>query len=169
MNDPMTVLRAEHEVITAAGGVIGAMDTASASYDDVLRRLISFFVSYSDGFHHRKEEVALFPALRSHPEFYLHGLLDELEEHHQTFRDRIARMQSALSEKNYDGAQSELSLYFNELLDHIAVENDELFVMAESLFSDAELERLYFAFQDVDHELGNERKKELEAGVKSML
>jgi hemerythrin-like domain-containing protein len=165
-NDPMQLLLAEHEIISKTGEVITAMDrrweTSPEAYERALRDLISFFVTYSDGFHHRKEEIILFPALRNHPDFYTPDILDELEDHHLTFRDHVAQLEAAVADKRYDAAQARLQRYFHELLDHIAVENDELFVMAGSLLSESELERIYFQFQDVDRELGEERKTELE-------
>ena len=64
--------------------------------------------------------------------------------------------------------QELLTGYINDLLDHIAVENDELFIMAESLFNEDELERMYFLFQDIDMELGQVRKQELVDSIKQM-
>jgi hemerythrin-like domain-containing protein len=76
-NDPMAMLLAEHEIISGANDVIAALDdlwTKNAdAYERAFREIISFFVSYSDGSHHRKEEVVLFPALRSHPDFHASG------------------------------------------------------------------------------------------------
>jgi hemerythrin-like domain-containing protein len=165
-NDPMQLLLGEHEVISRAKEVIDAMDqvwtSSEDAYQEALREVISFFVKYGDGFHHQKEEMALFPVLRNHPDFYAQDMLEELQDHHQTFRDHIAKMQLALTEKKYEVAQSRLRVYFNELLDHIAVENDELFVMAGSLLSETELERMYFRFKDIDRELGEDLKKKLE-------
>ena len=166
-NDPMELLRDEHDVIRTAQEVIDGMDRLwtkdEERYEEIFRGLLAFFAGYSDGFHHRKEELELFPALKSHPDFYPAGLVDELEEHHRMFRDHVARMQAALLERNYEAGQARLGRYFDELLDHMAVENDELFVMAESLFKEAELERMFFRFQDIDREKGD--KNELEAGM----
>ncbi|HEY0590513.1 MAG TPA: hemerythrin domain-containing protein [Thermoanaerobaculia bacterium] len=165
-NDPLNLLLTEHEIIAGAKNVIAAMDRLwtrnPETYERALGELLAFFAAYSDGYHHRKEEIVLFPELRSHPGFYAHDILDELEEHHQTFRDHVAQMRRAIDEKNYDGAHARLTRYVGELLDHIAVENDELFVMAGSLLSPAELERVYFRFKDVDRELGDDRKNDLE-------
>lgn len=171
-HDPMKLLQDEHDVISKANGVVSAMDGVwirdQKLYEQVAGELLSFCVRYSDGFHHEKEETALFPALRASPDFYLQDLLEELEEQHQTFREHAAQVQAALADKNYDAAQSRLRLYFKDLLDHIAVENDELFVMAKSLLRDAHLERMYFQFQDIDRERGGELKKELEGSVERM-
>lgn len=171
-NDPMKLLMGEHEVIAEVREVVAGMDRlwtrSEERYEEIFRRLIAFFTGYSDGFHHQKEEIELFPALRNHPDFYPAELVGELEEHHQAFRDHIAAMRAALDSRSYEEAQSRLDRYLNELLDHIAVENDELFVMAGSLFSDAELERIFFRFQDIDRELGDGVKRDFEASVAEM-
>jgi hemerythrin-like domain-containing protein len=175
-NDPVAMLLAEHEIISGAKDVIAGMDQLWArnadAYTRAFREILSFFVSYSDGFHHQKEESVLFPALRSHPDFDASDIVDELEDHHQAFREHVAQMQLALEEKNYAQAHARLNRYFDELLDHIAVEDDELFVMAGSILGDAELERVYFQFKDVDRELGEDRKQELEQrldGIRALL
>ena len=54
---------------------------------------------------------------------------------------------------------------FQDLLDHIAAENDELFVLAETLMSEDELETIYFKFKDIDMELGEVNKIELEESI----
>ena len=171
-NNPMSLLMAEHEVIIGAKGVIEAMNgswtTSGEVYEQVFLQLINFFRKYSDGFHHRKEEDQLFTELRNHPEFMLQSLIDELEEHHESFRQQVATMEQSLTQKKYALAQSQLSAYFNDLLDHISVEDEELFVMSESLFSENVLERMYFRFKDIDQSLGESSKQELEDSIAKM-
>ena len=166
-NNPIQLLMAEHEVITEAGQVVSGLEKIwrkdGELYEKILRELLSFLRKYSDGFHHRKEEEVLFPALKNNQEFMPLGLLDEMEEHHQLFRDQVSNIESALDQQKYELAQAELDRYFNDLLDHIAVENDELFVIAESLFNDQDLEKIYFRCKDLDLELGEGLKQELEA------
>lgn len=165
-NDPVTLLLSEHEVIASANDVVAAMDglwtRSGETYEQAAREIASFFAAYGDEYHHRKEEVVLFPELRSHPDFYAHDVVDELEDHHRAFRDHLAKLERALAQKDYAGAQGVLRRYLDELLDHIAVENDELFVIAQSVLGETELERVFFRFKDLDRELGDERKVELE-------
>ena len=47
-------------------------------------------------------------------------------------------------------------------MDHIAIEDDELFSMAENLFSPDEYEKIYFRYKDIDAALGESKKSELE-------
>jgi hemerythrin-like domain-containing protein len=61
-----------------------------------------------------------------------------------------------------------LESYIRELKDHIAVENDELFPMADDLFSADELDRLYYQCIDADREMGTGQKEELEELIKKL-
>lgn len=165
-NDPIQTLMQEHRVISAAQRQItplrGIWETDPAGYDKATRRLLGFFREYADQYHHYKEEAVLFRELRNHPDFRLDDILDELENHHEMFRETIREIESLLGDGgDRPRAQQLLEAYADDLLDHIAVEDDELFVTAASLFSPDELERLYFLFEDVDRELGVDRKKTL--------
>ncbi len=164
-HDPIQVLISEHDIISAAEGVIQSLqntwETNADEYAENLRRLIVFFREYSDRFHHYKEEEVLFKKLRENPDFLLKDIISELEGHHEMFRETVAEIEEAAQNKDWPKAQKLLNGYMNDLLDHIAVENDELFSMAQSVFSDDELERIYFLFEDIDRDLGLERKREL--------
>jgi hemerythrin-like domain-containing protein len=163
---PIQVMYKEHEIITQAEYNIKALFHTwidkPEEYVSEVKRLISFFKEYADKMHHMKEENVLFPALRDCDEFTLDELLSELEAHHERFREYTGKILQDLSAGDYAEAWTILKEYCNDLLDHIAVENDELFVLAEALLSAQELERIYFKFQDVDREMGLDRKKELE-------
>jgi len=158
-------MMAEHEVISSAENLLPLLDgywnTAPEAYEGHIRSLLTFFREYSDEFHHHKEEEILFPKLSKHPEFALQDIIDELEDHHEIFREHTQEIEDELEAKNYEKVQSILASYIDQLLDHIAAENDELFIMAEGLFNEDELETIFFQFQDVDEELGSDRKEEL--------
>ena len=90
------------------------------------------------------------------------SIIAEMLENHQDFRNLVKLIETEVISENYDKSASLLSKYTEMLLDHIAVEDDELFQIAETLFDDNELEKLYFDFQDIDRELGFDNKIELE-------
>jgi hemerythrin-like domain-containing protein len=75
----------------------------------------------------------------------------------------VAAVRRARDEKKYAVAQAALRRYFNALLDHIAVENDELLPMTESIFGPGDLEKIYFRFKDIDNELGADVKRAIES------
>ena len=155
----------EHEVIKSAieagRRLDGLWETDQAKYEAALRTLITFFREYADGYHHHKEEQVLFPEMGRRDETLKGGILGELEEHHGEFRERVASIEQAVGSGDYPTSYALLCEYGEQLADHIAAEDDELFPMAESLFNDNENENVYFRFCDVDVELGKERKQDL--------
>lgn len=170
-HSPVRLLMKEHDVIQSARSLIDSLnklwETDEMTYRLKIEKLINFFRVYSDKFHHEKEETILFRQLKDHPDFRLHDLLDELEEHHDNFRSQVTAIEQALSESNWTLVQKLLLDYTDALADHIAVENDELFVMTEMLFSEEELSRMYFLFEDLDRLLGLSNKTELERFVEN--
>lgn len=164
--NPVNVLMNEHDIIKKIENSLtkldGLWETDAAKYKATLEKILRFLKEYSDGYHHHKEEEVLFPALEEHPEFILSSIITEMNEHHENFREYTAGIAEALEADNFRKAQDIFKKYLNELLDHIAIENDELFVLAESLFDEEELKTMFFKFKDIDMELGESKKAELE-------
>ena len=173
MNNPIQIMYAEHEVILQAAEVIKKIDNQwtidPETYQKTVVQLLTFFREYADGYHHHKEEIVLFPAVYDHPDFTLQAIIDEFNQHHEDFREYSAEISEALATGDYPRSYKILRQYINELRDHIAAENDELFVLAENLLDPNELETIYFKFQDVDMELGEKRKAELAQILQSLL
>ncbi|TNE53494.1 MAG: hemerythrin domain-containing protein [Bacteroidetes bacterium] len=167
--NPMAVLVYEHDIISAAANIISGLsktwETDAAVYAEKVRRLLVFFREYSDQYHHYKEEEILFRELRENPAFVQTDIIDELEAHHRNFRENVAAIANALEIKDWPQAQEVLEGYMAELLDHIAIENDEFFLMAETVLSPEERARMYFRFEDIDRELGLDRKQALADAV----
>lgn len=172
-NNPIKVMYEEHEIIQKVEKIIdnvdGMWEKDSISYIELVDNLIIFFKEYADGYHHRKEEEVLFPAIKNHLDFVLQEIIDEFEEHHESFRNYTQEIQDAIDNEAFPKSYRLLREYCNDLLDHIAAENEELFVLAENLLSENELETIFFKFKDIDMELGEERKKELEQSILAML
>ncbi len=164
-NNPIEYLIAEHDVISRVEELIPDIErcrhTNIEVYEETIQKLISFFREYADKFHHFKEEEVLFPKMNAHHHFSQQELIDELEDHHELFRERLSAIETSIHEKNYEQAQYNLETYLDELLSHIGAENDELFVMAETLFTDNELESMYFSFKDIDMKFGEDKKQNL--------
>lgn len=172
MHNPINTMLHEHEIIQQTEEIIRNLDKTwendAENYQNTIKTLIEFFREYADGYHHRKEEDVLFPAIKENPDFTLVELVDEFEGHHEDFRDYTNEILEALEEEDYEKSYKELTNYLEDLLDHIGAENDELFIMAETLLDDNELENIYFRFMDIDRELGEERKKELEEMIEGL-
>lgn len=165
LKNPVKVLFDEHEIIVLAIDMAKEagklISTNKVVYEKLIRDLINFFRLYADQYHHYKEEQILFPEMSKKNELLEDGVIQEMFENHADFRDMIKGIETFLDKKDYEKAQQQLNSYAEALLDHIAVENDEVFQMAESLFDKEELEKIYFRFDDCDREVGEKKKAEL--------
>lgn len=170
-NNPLTVMYNEHDVIVKAEKVIKNLENTwennPEEYAEKVKKLVEFFREYADGYHHRKEEDVLFPAVHDHPDFVLQDIIDEFNTHHEDFREYAAEIIESVDDNDYARSYKILKQYIGDLLDHIAAENDELFVLAENLMDENQLETIYFKFKDIDMELGEERKIEFEEMIES--
>ncbi len=156
----------EHETILMAvdrlRNTIDSHDLAGRAKE--LRALLLFFREYADDYHHQKEEAILFPALvEANPG--IEALIGSLEDHHALFRESLATAEAAMNGMDWEIASATFDKYASDLIDHISAENNELFVAAEDLLSEAEMERMHFQFIDTDRELGIEQKQLLEGLV----
>jgi len=171
-NNPIQTMLLEHETICQAEEIIKNLDglwlANSEKYKETVITLINFFREYGDENHHRKEEEVLFPAICDHPEFILNEIIVELEQHHEDFREYTQEIEAALDQNELERSYKELCNYLEGLLDHIAVENDELFVLAETLLEEEDLETIYFKFKDIDLEIGEDRIAELAQSIENL-
>jgi len=166
MNKTLEVLYNEHEIIKSVikqGEKIAALSNSNpVLFKNITSELIVFFRNYADRFHHYKEEMLLFPLICEKNEMLKDSIIEEMLENHGDFRNYVKSIESALNSGNNTECNKLLSEYTEKLLNHIAVEDDELFQMAETLFDDKELEKMYYDFQDIDRELGLEIKHDFE-------
>ncbi|GAB4203099.1 MAG: hemerythrin domain-containing protein [Bacteroidia bacterium] len=164
-NKLTTLLYAEHDNILKLKEIISKIDLLweqdSKKYEDILNTLIHFFRNYADKLHHHKEEDILFPALCDINPMLEQGIVDEMLEHHEIFRELIGSIETHLKQKEYASSYKELCKYFELLEDHIQVENNELFPLAEDLLNSNEHEKLYFKAIDY-HSENNDLLKNLE-------
>lgn len=163
---------AEHDVILEAGNLISLnanlWKSSPAGYKKRVDELLDFFSVYADKFHHHKEEEILFPAISNKSETTGAGIVQELNEHHEEFRHLMQQIRAALYIDDFASTQKLLESYITKLKDHIAVENDELFPMADDIFSKDELDKLYYKCIDIDRDLGVNQKEELENLIKKL-
>lgn len=170
--NPISVMYDEHDIIVKAKKIIEKLentwDSNPTEYAEKAKKLVDFFREYADGYHHRKEEEVLFPAIKDHPDFVLQEIVDEFYTHHDDFRTYASEIIENINEGDYARSYKVFKQYINDLQDHIAAENDELFVLADSLLDDRQKETLYYRFMDIDMELGEARKKDFEKWIDSV-
>lgn len=131
-----------------------------------MKKFIEFFRNYTDKYHHQKEEEILFPEMSKRNELLEDGVIKEMFENHEDFREMMRNIESEIDNNNVDSAYKLFNEYSEALKDHIAVEDDEVFQMAESLMSDDEMDNIYFRFLDNDRELGDKEKSDMEEWIK---
>lgn len=161
MNNPIDLLYKEHEIILDAANVAKQLRIIIDNpdlYEKQVFELLSFFKKYADQYHHHKEEEVLFPEMIKANELLESGVIQEMFENHEDFRELIEEIKQSTKSKDYQNAQNKLEQYIDALIDHIAVENEEVFEIAKTLFSSEELENIYFKFKDIDREFGENNK-----------
>ena len=172
MNKAIQMLFEEHSKIVNAIDSINRIKPMIQSnpnqFYELTTELLHFFRKYADGYHHHKEEIILFPLMNKKNELLAEGVVAEMFSQHEEFREIISNIEKSLNEQNFEISHKLLVEYTDALLDHIAVENEEVFMIAESLLTDAELEKMYFDFQDTDRQLGTGLKAEWEEWVESL-
>lgn len=169
MNPSLHILFDEHKVIVSTvdtcrqiKSLIGKNDQ---QYVAAIRALLDFFRAYADRYHHYKEEIILFPEMNKRNPLLAEGILKEMYENHEVFREMLSLVEKHVAEKQFSRAQQSLEDYTERLMEHIAVENEEVFQIAETLLQAKELEDLHFRFVDCDRELGNTTKEALVEAV----
>jgi hemerythrin-like domain-containing protein len=157
----------EHEIIKNAGNTIESLykkwESDESLYKEEVKKLLDFFRTYADKYHHFKEEEVVFPYINNHPDFVLQEMIDEFNVHHEDFREYAHDIEENIEAGDYEKAYVLLHKYFSELQDHIAAENEELFVLIDTLLTENELETLYYKCLDIDRELGEDKKLAFEA------
>lgn len=155
----------EHEVILTAIERLEKLLSAAdlSAHKEALTDFVNFFQQYGDGYHHQKEEAVLFTLLLEKEPGFCSGIIDELSEHHQIFRERLQKVQGYIFNANWSETRTAFKEYLTMLKDHIGAENEELFVTADQWLNEREKESLYFSFLDKDSQLGSDRKKDYES------
>ncbi len=132
----------------------------NAEYESTISEIIRFFRVYADQYHHHKEEEILFPEMAKKNELLAEGILAKMYDNHAYFRELIQAIEADLAQQKYVDASLKIDEYTGALLDHIAVENEELFQTAYSIFTEDELENICYRFMDLDRDLGEMKKKD---------
>jgi len=172
MNNSLYILFEEHGIISEAIDVAknakSLIGVNNNEYESVISEVIRFFRIYADQYHHCKEEEILFPEMAKKNELLSDGILKEMLDNHSYFRELLVAIESDIESQCYFEASLKIDEYTEALLDHMAIENDELFQAAYSLFSEDELENLYYRFIDKDRELGEIKKSDFKDLIKQI-
>jgi hemerythrin-like domain-containing protein len=162
MNNATGILRKEHDAILrmleVTEEVARRLDSGASVPPTTLRQLHEFFRVFADTCHHGKEENLLFPALEKKGMPREGGPIGVmLTEHDQgrAFIKQMVEASQAYSQNAKDAGLrwSKAARGYSELLrNHIAKENEVLFVMAERMLSPTDQEKLADEFEKVEIE-----------------
>ncbi|GAB4135259.1 Rrf2 family transcriptional regulator [Thermopirellula anaerolimosa] len=159
---PTERLRQEHRVIERVLDCL--QETAERSergkgFDAaVAGQMLEFFREFADRCHHGKEEGHLFPAMEAKGFPRDGGPTGVMIYEHEQGRSLIRRMADALQAVSGGDASAQTAFtqaaraYCNLLRNHIAKEDQVLFVMADQAFSAEDQTRLAAAFEKVEAE-----------------
>lgn len=151
--EPITQLRAEHDVILRAVAVLehlaDRLEQGQSVEADVLARLREFFTTFVDRCHHGKEERYLFPMLEQHGVPREGGPLAVMLREHDQGRAYVQAMASS------GGGNARLAGtirgYSAMLRGHIEKENLVLFRMAEQVLPEEAQRELASCFETMEH------------------
>jgi hemerythrin-like domain-containing protein len=173
------ILRQEHEAILkmldTAENVAENLENSQPVPAATLAQILEFLQVFADRCHHGKEEDLLFPALTAKGLPERGGPVGVMLFEHEQGRALIRRMIEAFAGYADNPAPSGMQWasaareYIALLRSHIQKENNILFVMAERLLSDAELEEMGQAFDRVETEkIGAGTHERLHASVERL-
>ncbi|MEI6518541.1 MAG: hemerythrin domain-containing protein [bacterium] len=155
-------LRNEHEGILIMLNVIEKiatdLKTGKAANLDHLDKIIDFLTTFVDKCHHGKEEDLLFPALVKAGVPNEGGPVGVMLAEHTQGRTYIKAMKDALNLLHTGDVEAQILFadaalgYVFLLRDHIAKENNVLFVMAENRLSPEEHTILAAGFKKIEDE-----------------
>jgi hemerythrin-like domain-containing protein len=127
---------------------------------NVLRGSLEFLRGFADRCHHGKEEAALFPALATKNPVLESGPVKVLTSEHDAGRHLLRELEEAIPgvDAGQPAAEAKASraieLYTRMLRKHIEKEEGIVFVLAQSLLTEAEAEDLARRFEAVEAEMG---------------
>lgn len=150
----------DHQLILKSLGILRSKAAAwlndrPGAYEDC-RALLTSLKKFADRCHHGKEESALFPKLMQAGMPADTGPLRVLLFEHDQARDLMRGMEQAVEAK-YPSHFALFAKRYAELLEqHIAKEDDVLFVKANEILSREDDEALLRHFEEIEHAIGEE-------------
>ncbi len=155
-------LKKEHQGIEVMLRIIGAISDKSARGEEIsvqhLADIMEFLTVFVDKCHHGKEEEFLFPALEAAGVAREGGPVGVLLHEHEQGRKLVAKLKEAVSELKTGDQSAAADIaetgnqYIALLTDHIAKENNVLYIMAEDRLDGAQDERLVEAFEKLERD-----------------
>jgi hemerythrin-like domain-containing protein len=163
-------LRNEHDAILHVFTILDkAFASKSKKDEEILRfgnELIYFLKIFADKCHHGKEEDFLFVELEKSGIPNEGGPIGAMLLEHKQGREYIALMNTSLETKDLVSFKSTAIKYRDLLRNHIAKENNVLFVMADRLLDEKKQDELFEKFENHEETvIGHGVHEELHAKI----
>ncbi|MBI1827648.1 MAG: hemerythrin domain-containing protein [Planctomycetes bacterium] len=170
---PVTVLRAEHQIILRVVRVLGRLmdrfEQAGEFPEAPLAKCVEFIRLFADACHHGKEEDLLFPVLESRGIPSDGGPIGVMLHEHKIARGLTGEMAGALTDARTGDASARTRFcqaareYVDLLTNHIFKEDNILFNMGDRVMNPDDQASLGTKFCDVDCRVfEGKRREELE-------
>jgi hemerythrin-like domain-containing protein len=154
--DAVEFLKEEHRVIERVLDAIEHELAQRGVTPAFMWPALEFLAAFADGCHHHKEEEHLFPALEERGVPRDGGPIGCMLSEHDAGRALMKRMRSSLvaietgQSKAECDFRSAAARYIEHLREHIAKEDDVLFVMAQRLLSPTQRAQMARRFYDFE-------------------
>lgn len=172
LSESMQLLVREHHVIEKVVNALATtLDTSERSGEvpfEFLDRTLVFLARFADCRHHAKEEWHLFPALEARGLPHDAGPIACMLHEHSVARGHIRQANALLNRVRAGDAQaweelrSELAAYIVLIRNHIAKENQVLFVLADRLLTAEERLALHERMLEAEKVLNAEQDVSVE-------
>jgi hemerythrin-like domain-containing protein len=162
MEDPIEVLKEEHEIIKKSLSILEiSTRNISVLSTSEIEKLLMFFDEFVDKCHHAKEEQSLFPLIEIKGIPKEGGPIGVMLLEHDKGRELRRAMLNTLKdlEKNFDTFRDYARDFISLLNEHIYKENNILFPMADMILNENDKEQLINDFETIEKRLGNIHEK----------
>ncbi len=163
-------LRNEHDALLHVFTILDKM-LASTTKSDAENlhfgnELVHFLQIFADKCHHGKEEGILFMELENRGVPSGDGPIEELLQEHQQAKEYLASMNKSLQAQDLADFKNAAIKYRDLLRNHIAKENEGLFLMADKLLDDTQQDELFEKFENHEENvIGHGVHEELHAKI----
>ena len=139
-----TILQLTRELVANANQISEELFYKSSD------EIVDFVEVFVDDYHHSKEENILFAEL-SEPGVLQHcNPIGQMLFEHDTGREKLNGIKSAISSKNVDALKINLIGYCDLLEQHIFKEDNILYPMAENSLVEERKQAIHFAYQQLE-------------------
>ena len=148
MNNPVSILREEHELlfnaIEKARQVQNIQD--NDVYHTMMHDIILFFRNFNELCHFPKEDKILFPRLEGRTQKITAGFVNDMYNSHEDLEQFISEIVDAHVLYDYRTVRLAMDKYIIELADQLETEEREILAIADALLSNEESQEIMTEF-----------------------